>query len=42
MAAAEKKTADTVSEARGRANALTAKADKEADALLKQAKKLLK
>ena len=42
VGAAEKQTADAVAEARGRAKALTAKADKEADALLRQAKKLLK
>ena len=42
VGAAEKQTADAVTEARGRAKALTGKADKEADALLRQAKKLLK
>ena len=40
--AAEKQTADAIADARGRAKALTGKADKEADALLKEAKKLLK
>ena len=42
VGAAEKQSADAVAEARGRAKALTGKADKEADALLRQAKKLLK